>query len=395
MSLSGLAELVDEMSIAPDSTEIRTAYAIRDQFDARIATAVGEFEAAGTYALDGDLTMQAWLRHHTRLSPTASGRETARGRKLRSLPVLRQAVLDGRMSGGQLDVIVGTLPRRHVARFAEHEAELIPDWESLTIDETAAAMQLWIARADALDPGPGPSEKDNEVHLSPTIDGRGELRGSVDADLTALLVAALREADPQDFELSLAQRRAVALGTVCGFFLDNHTAPGGHRHRPHVNVTMTYQQFRDGLGGTYTDTGGLVTDAEANAMRCDAAIHRIVVQGRSSILDYGLSTRTTPVNLYNALVARDHHCRWPGCDRPASWCDSHHVIWVEDQGPTAIDNLVLLCRRHHRKLHRHPDWTAKLLPDGTLEITHPNGTVETTQPWGPIAPPLFRTFDGG
>ena len=59
MSLSGLADLVEEMSIAPDSTEIRKAYAIRDRFDARLAVAVGEFEAAGAYALDGDLTMQA------------------------------------------------------------------------------------------------------------------------------------------------------------------------------------------------------------------------------------------------------------------------------------------------------------------------------------------------
>ena len=395
MSLSGLAELVEQLDIAPEPAEIRTAFAIRDRFDARLAVAVGAFETAGSYDLDGDLTMQAWLRHHTRLSPTASSRETIRGRKLRALPVLAQAFLDGRLSGGQVDIIVGTLPRRHVARFAEHEAELLPDWESLTIDETAAAMQLWIARADAIDPGPAPSERDNEVHLSPTIDGRGELRGSFDADLTALLFAAFREADPADFEMTVAQRRAAALGTICGFFLDNHTTPGGHRHRPHVNVTMTWDQLREGSGGTYTDTGGLVSELEAKAMRCDAALHRLVVQGRSSILDYGMSTRTAPCNLFNALVARDLHCRWPGCDRPASWCDAHHIAWYEHDGPTSIDNLVLLCRRHHRKLHHHPDWRAKLLPDGTLEITHPNGYVETSVPWGPIAPPLFRTFDGG
>ena len=196
MSLSGLAELVEQLDIAPASDEIRTAYAIRDRFDARLAVAVGEFAAAGSFDLDGDLTMQAWLRHHSRLAPAASMRETNRGSKLRSLPVLAQSFLDGHLSGGQVDIIVGTLPRRHVARFAEHEAELLPDWESLTIDETAAAMQLWIARADALDAGPGPNERDDEVHVSPTIDGRGEMRASLGADLTALVVAAMREAAP-------------------------------------------------------------------------------------------------------------------------------------------------------------------------------------------------------
>ncbi|HSS61195.1 MAG TPA: HNH endonuclease signature motif containing protein, partial [Candidatus Limnocylindrales bacterium] len=42
---------------------------------------------------------------------------------------------------------------------------------------------------------------------------------------------------------------------------------------------------------------------------------------------------------------------WPGCERPASWCDAHHLVhWIDD-GLTDLDNLVLLCRRHHRMVH--------------------------------------------
>ncbi|HEX9313752.1 MAG TPA: HNH endonuclease signature motif containing protein, partial [Actinomycetota bacterium] len=44
---------------------------------------------------------------------------------------------------------------------------------------------------------------------------------------------------------------------------------------------------------------------------------------------------------------RDHHCTFPECDRPASWCDAHHVIHWTDGGRTDLSNLVLLCRRHH------------------------------------------------
>ena len=81
-------------------------------------------------------------------------------------------------------------------------------------------MEDWRAKADALD-DEKPIERDNEVHLSGTIDGRGELRGSVDSDLHALLEAGLRAADSGDRERSLAARRAEALAMVFQHFLDH------------------------------------------------------------------------------------------------------------------------------------------------------------------------------
>lgn len=114
------------------------------------------------------------------------------------------------------------------------------------------------------------------------------------------------------------------------------------------------------------------------ALLCDSALHRLVLAGRSSVLDYGTAVRTIPANLWNAMVIRDGHCRWPGCDRPAHWCDGHHVRPFPS-GPTSLENLVLLCRRHHRRLHRR-GWHAKLLPDATFEVTDPQGGVRTSQP---------------
>jgi Domain of unknown function (DUF222) len=396
MSLAQISELVDELEISVDGAEIGRAIAIRDRFDARIAVSVGEFDAADLFDLDGDLTMQTWLRHHTRQAPVTAARETVRGRKLRRLPVLRDAVLAGRMSGGQLDVIVTQLPMRHVDLFADHERGMLRAWEALSIEDTAKAMTAWLARADALDPGQAPVEHDNEVRLVDTIDQRGDLRGSLDADLNALVKTAFEVADCGDFELTVAQRQAQSLGDICAHYLDNHTSNRARRHRPHVNVVMTYEQFVGGrLGGAYLHTGGPVSPHEAAALACDAAVRRIVVEGRSTILDYGRMVRTAPAELYNVLLARDRGCRWPGCDRPGSHCDAHHVVWFEHGGRTGVDNLVLLCRRHHRKLHRHSDWRAKLLPDGTLEITDPRGRVETSVPPGPIPQQFWRTPDGG
>ena len=120
-------------------------------------------------------------------------------------------------------------------------------------------------------------------------------------------------------------------------------------------------------------------------MVCDSALHRVVMAGRSTILDYGTATRTTPVNLWNALVVRDHGCRWPGCDRPSDWCEAHHVVWASEGGPTSPANEALLCVRHHHKAHQ-PGWHLKLDTDATLAVTDPTGRTRTTRPPGTLWP---------
>jgi hypothetical protein len=103
--------------------------------------------------------------------------------------------------------------------------------------------------------------------------------------------------------------------------------------------------------------------------------------GRSSVLDYGWTTRTIPANLWAALVTRDRCCRFPGCDRPPQWSEGHHVVPWEQGGRTALTNLALLCTRHHHILHS-PGWTATIEDDGTLHVTDAKGRVHTTYPPG-------------
>lgn len=190
----------------------------------------------------------------------------------------------------------------------------------------------------------------------------------------------------RDDARTVAERQAEALDTICRFFLDHQQTRTGGRHRPHVNIVLTYDQLVHELEATYVGgkaDGMPVEPAELGVLLCDSVLHRLTI-APAGILDYGRATRTVPVDLYNTLVLRDRGCRWPGCDRPASWCDGHHIWEWEHGGPTRLDNLALFCRRHHRKLHH--GWTAKLLPDATIELTHPDGRVETTTAPGPTEP---------
>jgi hypothetical protein len=98
------------------------------------------------------------------------------------------------------------------------------------------------------------------------------------------------------------------------------------------------------------DWGGTLPAETVRRIACDAAITRITGLGE---LEYEIThaSRTIPPATRRALIARDVHCVFPGCDRPAQWCIGHHLRFWADGGPTKLENLALLCPAHHRKVH--------------------------------------------
>jgi uncharacterized protein DUF222/HNH endonuclease len=113
---------------------------------------------------------------------------------------------------------------------------------------------------------------------------------------------------------------------------------------------------------------------------CDCSISRILLQD-SLVIDVGRSKRTAGAPVRRALDARDGHCRWPGCERPAKWSAAHHVVhWIHG-GATDLDNLVLLCHRHHRMVHEG-GWQVVKSDDGQI-LTIPPTITFGPRPRGP------------
>lgn len=79
------------------------------------------------------------------------------------------------------------------------------------------------------------------------------------------------------------------------------------------------------------------------------------------------------------LRARDPHCRFPGCRRPARYCDHDHTVDHALGGRTEICNLACFCKRHHTLKHA-TDWTVRQLPGGTLEWTSASGAQYLDHP---------------
>jgi hypothetical protein len=120
--------------------------------------------------------------------------------------------------------------------------------------------------------------------------------------------------------------------------------------RPHLTLTVGIEALV-GEGVGELDHAGPVGTELARRLACDASVRRVVVGPGSEPLDVGRRTSVVPAALRRAVIVRDHCCRSPRCDRPQAWCDAHHVVHWADGGPTALHNLLLLCRRHHRMVH--------------------------------------------
>ena len=109
-----------------------------------------------------------------------------------------------------------------------------------------------------------------------------------------------------------------------------------------------------------------------------------------SVLNVGRERRTIPPHLRRALEERDRGCRYPGCDH--RFTDAHHVKHWADGGETRLDNLLLLCRQHHRDVH---EGRVRLCTDarGKAAFFLPNGRALASTPPPlaarpePLAPP--------
>lgn len=380
----GLRESIETLVIAPHGDAVAEVAQCCSSLTAKLTQALVELEATGDHERDGYSSMTAWCRTVLGWTNQHANRMLRIGRRLRHLPVTRDAWVAGDLSEGQVEIIVACVTDRRSRLWAEHETEIVPLLTGLDVVQTNRAMQDWATKADAiLDDEEPPEASPAEAMLVKTLDGRGYLRGSFDAESAEVIATGLRLADSGDLTESSAKRQGQALVDVFRFFLDHQGQKLAKRHRPHLNVVVAHDDLEDGKPGR-TLGGVPIPGSAIRKIGCDANIHRVITDGLGAILDYGRSTRTIPPAVYTSLVLRDWGCRFPGCDRPAEWCEGHHVQHWEDGGPTNLSNLVLLCSKHHHVVHLR-GWHIHLDPGGTVEVTDPHGGRRTSDPPGRAA----------
>ena len=163
--------------------------------------------------------------------------------------------------------------------------------------------------------------------------------------------------------------------------------------RPHLQVTTTMETLKRQIGAPAADLEfSLPISAESvERLACDCSITRILLGADSAVIDVGCEKRVISPSQRKALNVRDKGCRWPGCDRTATWAEGHHLKhWIRG-GPSDLPNLALLCARHHWMAHEGKWQLVKTVEGKFLAIPPQLDVYQKFVPsTGFLSPPLRR-----
>ena len=276
-----------------------------------------------------------------------------------------QALRDGEISPDQVDVVVSAVERLPLAEHLRRRGERVLLEEAGRLDATdlhRAGRHL----VSVVDPEGEEraaeralEREERAAHLGRFLsigeDGCGGIRvsgrGSVEdgAVLRAALLPLTRPAptiDPATCEEAPDPRDHGArmwdgLVGVARHALDTDLPPTGHGARPRVAVTLDAATLAgENAGVGVTEDGLELSGAAVRRLGCDCDLVRVLLDSDGAVLDVGRSRRLVTPAIWTALVARDHHCAFPGCTRPPVMCHAHHLHHWADGGTTALDNLI-------------------------------------------------------
>jgi len=393
-----LDELPDER-LERDFAELQRAV---EELELERLRRLAEIERRGLFARHGHLSVASWLASRFRVAWGEAKTEARVARSLEHMPSTRAALRDGEVSLSAARVLA-RVRQVDPEAFGDDEAQLVEAARIHSMSDLHRVAAYWrqqVEQQRVRNDDDGPRAR-RALRASVTFMGMVRVDGDLDPETGETLLSALgavldAEARSRgDDRRTMAQRRADALGEVCRQWLDGAERPQVGGERPHVSLMVDIAalegeatdpgtaQLARGQGGqragghigVMSELGhiGPVPPRLARQLACDASIMRVVMAGGSEPLDVGRRTAIVSPAMRRAVIARDRHCRFPGCDRPSTWCDAHHVVHWADGGPTSVANLLLLCRRHHRMVHARRGFSLRMV-NGRPEFRRPDGS---------------------
>ncbi|TMD38900.1 MAG: DUF222 domain-containing protein [Chloroflexi bacterium] len=327
---------------------------------AGVALAAAEFDELGGWCDGGIRSFEHWLSIAMGFDPH-TGKELLRvGQALQDLPLIAAAFAAGQLSFDKV---------RQVTTVAGPETDEL----MLEIARGASASQLArICRSLRRMKEAEAPHHDREqlagrglwTHLDD--DGMMRLVAKLPAEDGAVVVAAIEsitgsrpvpdssgEAVPDPADDRWAARRADALVAMSEHVLSGVAgglvvAGEARQVVVHVDVGVLTGETPDGV--CHLENGAPLSAAAARRIGCDAEILPVIERDGLPI-DVGRKSRSAPQRLRRALEVRDRFCRFPGCNVPAHQTHAHHLEHWALGGPTALDNMILLCGFHHRSYH--------------------------------------------
>jgi hypothetical protein len=356
LATASLKEITAEM------VRVRHDIDERKLYFSQLAAAVAGFD----YWDDGSDTAIEWITFECKVTRNDAADSISVGEQLSRLPESVQAMRAGEIGFAHMPVM---------ARTAKAVGDVFDESVLLRKARDCSAGKFYYkaqqyrhsVQPEAYADGQAKEAQSNWFSMSTAKDGRFFIEGNLDAVNGAAVRGALEplarpsgEHDHREYE----QRMADALVEVI-----TH----GGQHNVQLQVTSSIETLLGLVGaqGAEMEFSLPVSSKTVERWACDCSVTRVLMQD-SVVIDVGRAKRVISGPTKRALRARDGHCVWPGCDRPASWSDGHHLVhWIHG-GSTNLDNLVLLCHRHHRRVHED-HWQIAKTDDGrTMAVRGPD-----------------------
>jgi Domain of unknown function (DUF222) len=365
---------LDDASLGEPLIEIR---GVIDRSESVFADGVRRFDKSGEYKADGALSLTAWLRWKCKLSGGAAMERVEIARQLEKLPETQAAFASGEVGFEHVALLAHTAEHVGAAAVRKDEMTLLQSARTMDPGQFTTVAKNFEHRVDAA----GALAETNRayerryLHISEPQDGLVRLDGVLDAEGGATLRTALQPfMQPiKDDTRSFGQRSVDALMELCRQGSGSKRDGSGPRPQLIIRASVDTLAGIKGAPAGELEGGGTVPAETVQRYACDSAISRITGQIE---LDHELNhaSRTLPAPTRRALEARDRHCVFPGCTRPVNWCDGHHLVWWTRGGATALPNLALMCRPHHRMVHEE-GWRLVRHKDGRFTAIPPARSV--------------------
>ena len=314
-------------------------------------------QETGTHRADGNATVVTWLSRLCGMSATSTADRLCVGTQLESLPKIAEALRTGDISYQSPSLLCHLRDQLGEKRELFVEDEMLERARNLTVGSLRYLCRYARHVADP-DGFFNEAEADfsrRRFDISQMGDGMYAVDGILDPETGAAFRKALeslaKRLGPDD-DRSHKQRMADSLGELVHHAMDEGKLPRRNGVKPHINLTTTLEGLKSesGVPAADLELSLPISTRTLERIACDSTISRVLLAD-SMVIDVGRATRVVSAPTRRALRARDHGCRWPGCDRQVNWSTPHHIVAWARGGPTKLPNLVLLCYFHHRLVH--------------------------------------------
>lgn len=242
--------------------------------------------------------------------------------------------------------------------------------------------ELWASVAEATELFDELGEQSlQRLELTETGNGLWELNATLSGVTGRLMEKYLKTAcppprqDETDTDGVLppqANRHAEALHQLLSGYGSSNEAVTRHGHTATLDLVVDIETLRgEDTGRLPLLEGQPISVERARLLACEGkVIPSVYDYATGEAIELGRAARLPNVALRRKLELEQREgCAWDGCDRPVAWCEAHHIVHWANQGETNAENLILLCRFHHGRVHT-PGWTVEKTGPGQALITH-------------------------